>query len=79
MPDLELLQDFLLVAMGVAMLVLGDADLDRDSTLLLLAACLQYAAEPAVADLRRIREAVALQDGDQALPEDRIALLALLY
>ena len=64
--------------MGVAMLVLGDADLDRDSSLPFLAPRLQDAAESAVADLRTVLEAVDLQDGDQALPEERLALLALL-
>ena len=50
-PYLELLQDFLLVAVGVAVLVVGDADLDRDSSLLLLAPRFQDAAESAIADL----------------------------
>ena len=64
--------------MGVAMLVLSDANLDCDSSLLFLAARLQYAAESAVAHLLRVREAVELQDSNQALPENGLALLAFL-
>ena len=50
-PYLELLQDFLLVAVGVAVLVVGNADLDCDSSLHFLAARFQDAAESAIADL----------------------------